>query len=919
MRGRRVGLGIGGLALMLVALLASSLAAGAAPASVVHPPLTPEQLLQAEAQWFQLSHFGTKATPLDGYSKALAEAARIPRGPTTALANTGTWRPLGPQPISSGGTLYSGRLTAVAVSPTDSRNIWIGGADGGVWNSIDGGAWTPKFDGEPTLAIGSIAIDPHSANTIYVGTGESNQSGDSYWGEGIFKSTNGGSTWTQLGGTIFPGATIGQLAVDPNNSLDILAAVEINLGSLPPNSPTKMSPNSSGHSRSGLPMCRVASPGAACTSGSILSRAGIWESTNGGTSWTQVLADGSSVDGGEPPDAGTDLVWDPHNSGVAYAVMGNEFDGGTTSYTSIAGVYKSINSGSTWTQLKSGLPTGNNIFRGSIGISHDGSTLYTIFANAATSGGTFGAVLNSDVYVSTNSGSSWTAHTVPADMASDHSEDQWWYDIYSQVDPTNKATAYIGGVDVWQTTSTGKTWTNITKVYTGGTVHPDQHALAFQSSTSSSYYFGNDGGVWSGTSGGSFTNLNSGLNLTQFYGGSLGDVGSDAQLYGGAQDNGESQYPISACSTCRSPTAQWNEVFGGDGGDTVVDYSNNATVYEEYVFGQINKSTDGGVHWSPATTGISTADPVNFIMPYIMSPNSHTELFAGTDRLYRTTSSASSWSPYSPNQDGSTPVSAVAVAPGHDGDVYYGDNLGNIYATTTGGSTWAKVTPTGTTGGLVTGLAVDPTNPLVVWATYADFASASGEHLFRSTNGGTSWTDMSLALPNIPFESVLVFPVNHNEIVVGTDVGLFYTNNSGTNWYQVGVGLPNVAIDQIFTPRDASGLYVATHGRGMWELSGHLISSPTSFSLSGSPNPAPQTLNLSNKGFGVLTWGLTSTLPSWLTVSVHSGTLEPQKGTALTLTFNMPTTPGTYQTTLVFTAGRADNSTISVPVTVTVS
>jgi hypothetical protein len=886
-QGRRIGLVVGGLALVLVSLLAYRLAVRAVPASAGRPQLTHAQLLQAEAQWFQLSHYGTKLPPVDGVSKALAQVRQVSLGPTTALANTGTWRPLGPQPISSTGILESGRVTSVAVSPTDARNIWIGAADGGVWNSVDGGAWTPKFDAEPTLSIGAVAVDPNNANTIYVGTGESNQSGDAYWGEGIFKSTNGGSTWTQLGANLFEGTSIGQLAVDPNNSSIILAAVEIGFAGAPPNNT------------------------------SLFSRAGIWQSTNGGTNWTQVLADGAGVDGGLTPDAGTDLVWNPHTAGVAYAVMGNEFVG--TSYTSIAGAYKSTNSGSTWTRVTAGLPTGNAIFRGSIGISHDGTTLYAAFANSATSGGTFGALLNSVVYVSTNSGGSWAARSIPGGMANDHGEYQWWYDIYVQVDPTNNAIAYIGGVDIWHTTNTGGTWTNMTNVYFNGTVHPDQHALAFFSKTSSSFYLGNDGGVWSGTPTGTFTDLNGTLNLTQFYGGSMGDVGSDAQIYGGAQDNGEDQYPTSACSTCRGSTAQWSEVFGGDGGDTVVDYTNNATVYEEYVFGQISKSTDGGVTWNPATTGISSADPVNFIMPYIMSPNSNTELFAGTDRLYRTTNGAGSWAPFSPNLDGSTPVSAIAVAPGHDGDVYFGDNLGNIYATANGGSSWTKVTPAGTTGGLVTGLAVDPTNPLVVWATYADFASGSGKHLFRSANGGTSWTDMSTALPNIPFESVLVYPTNHNDIVVGTDVGLFYTNNSGTNWYQVGVGLPNVAIDQIFVPRDGSGLYVATHGRGMWELSGHLSFSPASFSLSGSPNPPSQTLNLTNSGFGVVIWTLSSTLPSWLTVSQLTGTLEPQTGTALTLKFNLPATPGTYTTTLVFTINRADDKSVSVPITVTVS
>ena len=177
---------------------------------------------------------------------------------------------------------------------------------------------------------------------------------------------------------------------------------------------------------------------------------------------------------------------------------------------SAGGVYQTTDGGATWNRI-SGLPTGNSILRGSLGISSSGNNLYVVMSDQN------GNLINGDIYTGVNTGGSWTwsAHAVPANMASDNSESQWWYDIFAMVDPTISAgtTAYIGGVDLWKTTDGGVNWTNLTNAYTTGTVHPDQHALAFLPS-SSSYYLGNDGGVWSGTSGGSFTDLNGGgLNI----------------------------------------------------------------------------------------------------------------------------------------------------------------------------------------------------------------------------------------------------------------------------------------------------------------------------------------------------------------------------------------------------------------------
>ena len=808
----------------LTTLVAGSLwgagAIFAAPTSVTqghgsaHAPSVNKNTIRDEGKWFQLSHFDNKTPAANARMKALAAAKKLPVSPiggsyhtasgvqNTATSGTtpGVWQSLGPQPIDTGTPpngfgLVSGRVTAEAVNPSDSNDIWAGTADGGVWNSTDGGHhWQAMTDTQVTLSTGAIAIDPNNGNTIYVGTGEGNFNGDAYWGAGVLKSTDHGATWSQLGFSYFGGMGFTKIAIDPSNSNDILGAVTYDGGTAPTGG-----------------------------SSNVNTQEGIWQSTDGGSTWTNVLGAGVDFEGG------TDLAFDPANPAIVFAGVGDIW-GEYGPRTANGGVYKSTNHGATWTQITANaLPTGTNVERTSLGISQDGTHLYAAFTDGGltpcspTPCDSFGNLLNAAIYVSTDNGVTWAAKSVSAysGFATDNSEQQWWYDSYAAVDPNNSSTAYIGGVDIWKTTDGGTTWTNATDSYNTGKTHPDQHALAFFSSTSSSFYLGNDGGVWSSTNGLSTTNnLNSGgLNTIQFYGGSIGEVGTGAQIYGGAQDNGENQFPAGA--SYHTPQT-WNEVFGGDGFYTAVDYTNNQTVYEEYYDLNINKSTNGGVTWAPATSGISTTDPVNFSAPFVESPNNHNTLIAGTDHVYISTNGAASWTATNSGValDPGIAISALAFAPsdGLDQTMFAGDNNGLVFRTTNGGANWTAISPVNRPANtMVTGIAVDPTNAQTIYVSYNSF-TGGGRHIFKSTDGGSHWADISFVLPDTPFESVLVSPSNPNLVIAGSDVGIFDSPDGGTTWYQLGTQLPNVAVDQIFMNHSGTKLFVATHGRGMWEL-----------------------------------------------------------------------------------------------------
>lgn len=735
------------------------------------------------------------------------------------------------------------------------------------------GAW-------PTLAIGSIAIDKTTdPATIYVGTGEPNYQNDGYWGVGILKSTDGGQSWTWYGYCHFAGFSIGKIAIDPLNSQIVLAAA------VPP---------VPGQSSGGAPP-PVAPP-------VTLTNGGIWRSTDGGHTWAQVLA-GTN----ESVADGTDVVFDA--AGNAYAGLG---DAGNSTADN-TGVYKSASSdsGSTWTPLTNvGLPSSVQIGRVSIAVSPDanGTDVYVLVANKdSTLTYDPGNSLYGGVYVSTTSGTSFTRiTTLPPQMVSDAPviPQQWTYEAAIAVDPLDPSIVYVGGSDLWVGIQYGQDWSGGLIHQEGFPFHTDQHAITFLPN-SSTFYLGNDGGIWSADaspSPTSITNLNGGgLDLTQFYSGSIGLNGTDAQLYGGAQDNGELQYPYSAPLS----GLEWNEVDSGDGFDTSVDSTNNQIVYDEYGFGAMKKSTNGGQpnSWNSITGTLgqsgslnacdqkhnSQCDATNFDMPFIMSPNNHLELIAGTGHLYKTTDGGSTWSPISPagldttscNQLSGCPVSAIAVAPNNDNYIYSGDNNGYIFATSNGGTNWYSIGggTTGaticdshencSTGGIVTGLAVDPTNASTVCATFADFAQACNAqattcgHLFKSTDAGKTWTDLSLnsTLPNAPFESVLVNPNDDTHVFVGTDVGVFISTDSGATWSQLGTNLPNVAIDQIFTDPTGEYLYVATHGRGMWTT----ILDPNVYAGTGGPELVSLTETGSRR------WTYTSAIVNQNTPALDNG------------------------------------------------
>lgn len=701
--------------------------------------------------------------------------------------NTNAWSPLGPAPLDqthsgdpadSGNA--SGRITAIAVNPANSKELWIGAADGGIWHSTDGGrTWTPQTDTQVSLAIGSIAVDPSTPETLYAGTGEANNNGDAFVGAGILKSTDSGQTWTTLGSSQFTGLNVGKIVVDPTNPNLILAAVSANGTETP---------------------------------SSKVGNAGIWRSTDGGTKWTQVLA-----------GQGTDILFNPKDPTILYA--------GVASATT-RGIYRSLSKGLKWKLLtSSALPSSNTPFdRIALGISNDGENLAALFANGS-------ALVNNDLYISTAStvrkvgtSKTWATKSVAATLGK--ADTQWDYDIFIAFDPSDMTdqTLYAGGINFWKSTNGGTQFANILQ---GSGVHVDQHAIAFFSSSSPSFYLGNDGGIWSYTNSG-FTDLNAGgLNITQFYSGTISTADPTncgcAQLYAGAQDNGVDQYMPNQTSH-----TYWNEVDGGDGGIVISDYTNRATVYATFpkqtaddgsIVGVIEQSTDGGATWNQIVNGLNLDELGDeSVPPLAMSSIDNTRLYTGTTRVYvyEELDNQMTWVPLSGTALDNSELQSVAVAPTDDNTIYAGTANGNIFTTTQGGcsdnSCWSKSTPNASP---VSSIAVDPLNSNIVYVSYPNYQSAGGKHIYMSETGGSgnNWIDISTTLPNIPVYSVAVSPVD-GSIIAGTSIGVYQgidTSNAWT-WTRLGTGLPNVVVEQVFFDHSGTTLYAATHGRGVWSM-----------------------------------------------------------------------------------------------------
>lgn len=769
-----------------------------------------EQDAERKQEWFLYQRiYPFDELPQD--ARRQAWDTRLPNAPQSLLQ---TWTSLGPQPTNSafpsnwGNT--SGRINTIAVSPANPNLILIGSATGGIWRSTNGGAsFAAVTDSQVDLAVGSIAFAPGNNSIVYAGMGDG-QTG-SYLGSGVLKSTDSGQTWTRISNNTLPSpGTTMAIAVSPTDpNLVYLAQYS-------------------------------------AQSGNSVFSSGFYYSTDGGVNWTRTLI-----------GLARGLVIHPATESTLYLAMSRVDEGGNS-----PGVYRSIDSGQTWTRIYTSPFASTSDVR--VAVTPANPQAVYVYAGGTT--GTFSI----RVEVSTNGGDSFTNLGAPG---VDNS--QFGYNTYIQVSPTDTNTIYLGTRDVFKSTNGGAGYTNLTRSfnssggYTPGNsnAHPDQHSFAFLPGNANTLFIGNDGGLYKSVDGGAnFTSLNNGLSLSMFIGLAIHPT-DPTRTYGGTQDNGNQKR-----LTTGAPAA-WREYFGGDGGRTVINPLNPSIIFATYVYGTIFRFDSNGDSFTSTVADNSTfGEPASgqriAFYPPFTGNGVNANLYFGTYRLFVSTNLGASWTPpggsFDQTKGGSDVLSALSVARSNSNVIYSGSRQGRAMVSINGGTSWTDIS-TGIPNRSITSITVHPTDPATAYLTVSGYGTG---HIFKTTNSGTNWTDISGSLPNIPANALLIDPLNANTIYAGTDIGVFRSDTGGTNWATFNSGLPPVIV-MAFASQASGLIQLGSYGRGVYELSGtactyNITPTSQSFTAAGGAN----TVNLTTNS--LCAWTATSNL-SWITITNSNG------------------------------------------------
>ena len=812
--------------------------------------------------------------PRDAYGNAVASMQAVQRragGAVSAPAATATpfWTALGPRPITGeipffgtdplGGALSSatGKVTAIAVDPTTSGRLFIGTSGGGVWMSTNGGTtFTPIFASQATLAIGAITLDPTTnPPTIYVGTGEANNTVDSYFGLGLFISTDLGNSWTQnTGDGNFTNLSVAQIAIDTTQSPRVIYVA--------------MSSGSSSN-RAGVNFIE-----------SNIVNNGVWKSLDGGMTWSQLFfASQAACPGFQGFCPAEGVAIDPIHPTNVFATI----------YQS--GVFGSNNGGSSWyginfpgianTQIgRASVEARNNNVYVALGAA-DGIEFLGFFR--ADDGG------NNFIPVETPSANLPTS-TIDGTSRSNFSKAD--YDQALLIDPADPgaATVIFGGVGIYRSTNNGNQWTFLAQ---NGGVHSDQHAIAADLFHPGNFFVGNDGGVYSfNLSSGIWTALNTSLSAALLQGVGPNPSNDNVTLAGGA-GNGTVRFNGTQTGVTAQP---WNAVDSGDSGFALFDRVNPSFAYHSFMTTltgaiAISCSTDGGVTWNGAQPTFTLQGALaaandggaGFFPPMAVDPLISRRVFFGAHSVYVSTDAGQNWARQT-NQDltgqcsnGACAIQDLEFAPTMHNIAYalstqtfetgsptpfkiFQTSQANLQVSnsTPSGGAWTDVTdnlPFNPANTQATGIAISPFNPAIAFLSVSGFTAATGiGHVFMTTDSGAHWfrsdgnpqavtPPPATAIPDIPVLRLLVDANDRSgqTVLAATDIGVFRSTNLGVSWapYNLGV-IPVVPVFDIEQNLDGV-TYAGTHGLGAFVLSGAMgpIPTPTAFPTMMVATPTP--------------------------------------------------------------------------------
>lgn len=688
-----------------------------------------------------------------------------------------------------GPAIASGRIADIAVDPKNYAIRYLAVASGGVWKTTNWGTtWTPVFDSQNSFSIGCITLDPKDSLTVWVGSGENNTQRSVAYGDGVYKSVDGGKTWQNMG--LKNSEHIGKIVVDPNNTQIVYVAAQGPLWA----------------------------PGG---------DRGVYKTTDGGKTWTQSLKVSENTGANE-------VVMDPRDSNVLYASMHQhrraqwtQINGGPES-----ALYKTTDGGANWKKLENGIPK-EDMGRIGLAISPvNPDTVYAIIEAANKAGGFFR---------STDAGANWEKR---GDYVSPGPQ------YYNEIIPDPKNVDRIYAMDTFMQVSEdgGKTFHGVGEKYK----HVDNHALWINPDDTNHLLAGCDGGLYESWDRGATWNFTLNLPVTQFYHVTVDNSKPFYWIYGGTQDNNTMGGPSQNNSASGIINTEWFVTVGGDGFWSQVDPEDPNIVYSESQYGGIgryDRKTGEVTDIQPQPGKGEPALRWNWDSPIFISPHKHTRIYFACQKVFRSDDRGDNWTAISPDltrqidrnklkvmgrvwgvdavaKNTSTSfygsIVAFTESPLQDGLLYAGTDDGLIQITEDGGANWRKVDkfPGVPDNTYVSYLRPGEKDANTVFASFDNHKTGDFKpYLLKSTDRGKTWASIAGNLP----ERGTVYTVaqdfeNPDLLFAGTEFGFFFTIDGGKKWVQLKGGLPTIMVKDIAIQKRENDIVIATFGRGFYVL-----------------------------------------------------------------------------------------------------
>jgi photosystem II stability/assembly factor-like uncharacterized protein len=688
------------------------------------------------------------------------------------------WTELGPSNIG-------GRVRDTAADPTTKDVVYIATGSGGLWRSADGGqTFADAWDSQLPQSMGAVEVD--SKGVVWAGTGEPDHGGgSSYYGNGIYKSTDDGATWINMG--LEDGDTIGEIVIDPRDDDRVFVAV---MGALHDTQPSR----------------------------------GLFMTEDGGASWTRVIVPESTSTGA------IDVSINETNPDIMLATTWDKIrDEKSRIYGPHSYVYRSTNGGHTWAKVHNAplpqsetdpaLQTPDNLV-GRMGVDFSDTDPTRAYLISSTARGNFNGF-----FTSTDAGATWTAvgPTSGGTLQNISGGFAWWFGrVY--VDPVDPQHVFVDGVNLAESTNGGLNWV------TSQTPHADQHGVEWDPFTPGKVFLGNDGGEYWSLENGRARGLwakTPRLPVTQFYAMDV-SVQDNARVNAGSQDNGS----LKSWANDNTVNGDWFNFVGGDGMMNRIDPTNDRKFYGC----SQNGGCRGFLNGPPSFNMTIPGQRKNWVAPLEFAADSRF-VFGASEFVNRMNTDVGqrTWEQISPDltdgpelprAPGFGTITALGTTTADPNLVYAGTDSGLMWVSRNAMApatdvTWTKLASPVFPGRWVTRITVDPDNANVAWASFSGWRSGDGyPHLVMTSDGGNTWVDIvGMRVPQAPINDVIRHPSKPKWLFIATDVGVFRTTNLGKTWIKVGDNLPLVPINDIDLPAGSDTLYAATYGRSVWTTS----------------------------------------------------------------------------------------------------